>query len=137
MGDVVTTTTAMEAFLLNPTQPSDRYTESQSLTLNGRRRSDQLASHPSKRTLRHSNESFSDPKVEALYWQRYDSDEEALSSAESDTDSIASASSGEILEMTTTRLSIISAEELARSCNPIEQNVHRAQAVTLLSLIHI
>ena len=83
----------MEAFLLNPTQPNDRYTESQSLTLNTPRRSDQLASHPSKRTLRHSKESFSDPKVEALYWQRYDSDEEALSSADSDTDSIASASS--------------------------------------------
>jgi hypothetical protein len=136
MGDVVTTTTAMEAFLLNPTHPSDRYSESQSLPLNGRRRSDQLASHPSKRTLRHSNESFSDLKVKALYWQRYDSDEEALSSADSDTDSIASASSGEILEMTTTRLSIISAEELARSCNPIEQNVHRAQAVTLWPINH-
>ena len=131
MGDVITPTTAMEAFLLNPTQPNHRYTESQSLTLNPRQRSDQLASHPSKRTLRHSNESFSDPKVEALYWQRYDSDEEALSSADSDTDSIASTSSGEILEMTTTRLSIISAEELARSCNPVEQTVLRAQAVTL------
>ena len=136
MGDVVTTTTAMEAFLLNPTQPNDRYTESQSLTLKTRRSSDQLASHPSKSTPRQSIESFSDPRVEALYWQRYDSDEEALSSADSDTDSIASASSGEILEMTTTRLSIISAEELARSCNPVEQTVLRAQAVTLWPINH-
>lgn len=136
MGDLVTTTTAMEAFLLNPTQPNDRYTESQSLTLKTRRRSDQPASHPSKRTLRHSRESFSDPKVEALYWQRYDSDEEDLSSADSDTDSIASASSGEILEMTTTRLSIISAEQLARSCNPVEQTVYCAQAVTLWPINH-
>jgi hypothetical protein len=139
MGDVVTTTRAMEAFLLNPTHASDandRYTESQSLSLETRRRSDQLASDPSKRSLRQSKQSFSDPRVEALYWQRYDSDEEALSSADSDTDSIASASSGEILEMTTTRLSIISAEELARSCNPIEQNVHCAQAVTLWPINH-
>ena len=139
MGDLVTTTRAMEAFLLNPTHANDRCAESQSPTLNTlstRRRSDQLASNPGKRTLRQSEESFSDPIIEALYRQRYDSDEEALSSADSDTDSIASASSGEILEMKTTRLSIISAEELARSCNPIEQTFHRAQAVTLCPINH-
>ena len=62
MGDVITPTTAMEAFLLNPTQPNDRYTESQSLTLKTRQSSDQLASHPSKSTPRQSIESFSDPR---------------------------------------------------------------------------
>jgi len=135
MGDVVTTR-AMDAFLINPTEMSDRYAESPSLTLNTRQRSDQLASNTGKKTLHRSKESFSDPRVEALYWHRYDSDEEALSSADSDTESIGSASSGEILEMTTTRLSIVSAEELARSCNPIEQTVYCAQAVTLKPINH-
>jgi hypothetical protein len=135
MGDVVTTR-AMDAFLINPTEMSDRYDESPSLTLNTQQRSDQLASNPGKRTLRQSKESFSDPRVEALYWNRYDSDEEALSSAESDTESISSTSSGEILEMTPTRLSIISAEEVARSCNPIGQTLCRAQAVTIKPINH-
>lgn len=122
----------MEAFLINPTETNDRYTESQSPTLSPRRRSDQLASNSTKKkTLHQSKEPFCDPLVEQLYWHRYDSDEEALSSADSDTESIDSASSGEILEMTTTRLSIVSAEELARSCNPIEQTIYCAQAVYL------
>jgi hypothetical protein len=129
--DNVVTTSAMEAFLLNPTEMSDRYAESPSLALKTRRRSDPLASNTGKRTLHQSKESFSDPLVEQLYWRRYDSDEEALSSAESDTESIDSASSGEILEMTTARLSIVSAEELARSCHPIEQSIYCAQAVYL------
>jgi hypothetical protein len=129
--DNVVTTSAMEAFLLNPTEMTDRYAESPSLALKTRRRSDPLASNTGKRTLHQSKESFSDPLVEQLYWRRYDSDEEALSSAESDTESIDSASSGEILEMTTARLSIVSAEELARSCQPIEQTIYCAQAVYL------
>jgi hypothetical protein len=129
--DNVVTTSAMEAFLLNPTEMSDRYAESPSLALKTRRRSDPLASNTGKRTLHQSKESSSDPLVEQLYWRRYNSDEEALSSAESDTESIDSASSGEILEMTTARLSIVSAEEVARSCNPIEQTIYCAQAVYL------
>jgi hypothetical protein len=120
--DNVVTTSAMEAFLLNPTEMSDQYAESPSLVLKTRRRSDPHASNTGKRTLHQSKESSSDPLVEQLYWRRYNSDEEALSSAESDTESIDSASSGEILEMTTARLSI---------CNPIEQTIYCAQAVYL------
>lgn len=111
---------------------NDRYAESQSPTLKTRRRSGQLASTTGKKTLHQARESFSDPLVEQLYWRRYDSDEEALSSAESDTESINSASSGEILEMTTTRLSIVS----AKSCSPIEQTVYCAQAVYLKPVNH-
>lgn len=135
MGDVVTSR-AIEAFLINPVEMGDRYAESQTLTLNTRPRIDQLASNTRNKAVRISKESFSDPLVEQLYWTRYDSDEEALSSIDSDTESISSTSSGEILEMTTTRLSIVSAEELAKSCHPVEQVVHCAQAVTFQSVNH-
>jgi hypothetical protein len=131
MGDVVTTR-AMEAFLIHPTEMSDRYAESQPSTLETRQRSDQLASQPGKRSLHHHQESFPDPVVEQVYWHRYDSDEEAISSAvDSDTESISSASSGEILEMTRTRFSVVSAKELANSYDPIEQTVFYAQAVVM------
>lgn len=130
MGDVATTR-AMEAFLIYPTEMNDRYAESQSPTLETRQSFDQLASNTGKKTLHRSNDSFCDPRVEELYWHRDDSDDEYLSSIESDTESIDSASSGEILEMIPTRLSIVSADEVTRSCNPIEQTVYCAQAVTL------
>lgn len=139
MGEIAPTTRAMEDFLINPTEMSDRYAESRELTLNTQQRPGQLTSNTPKKTLHAAKESFSDPLLEQLYWRGYNSDEEDLSSADSDTMSISSTSSGEILEMTPTRLSIISAEEVRdarRRSSIMDQSVCCAQAVTFKPINH-
>lgn len=139
MGEIAPPARAVEDFPLDPTEMSDRYAESRSLTLNTRQCSgQQLASNTEQKPFHTLKERFSDPLLEQLYWRGYNSDEEDLSGDDSDTMSISSASSGEILEMTPTRLSIISAEVLqdAKRRSLIDQTVCCAQAVTFKPINH-
>ena len=131
MAKDVLTARAIEDFLINPTGAmQDRPAESRP-ALNLRPDSDHLASNIKDKALTPRQSFSDDPLAEQLYWRGYTSDEEAWSSVESDTMSINSASSGEILEMVPTRLSIVSAEELARSRSSIEKPFQCARTVTL------
>jgi hypothetical protein len=136
LNDIAATTRAMDQFLINPSVSTDRRPESRSISPKASRSSHHLTlntqdtdSHPSKDTL-------SDTLAEQLLCRGYDSDEEDLSSVDSDTMSIRSSSSGEICEVKTARLSIVSADDLARNrriSNELanEQSLFRAQAVTI------
>lgn len=131
MGDIATTR-AMEQFLVNPTVTTDRYPESRSISPKAKRRSHHLDLSTHDLALYPSNDTLSDPLTEQLYLRGYDSDEEALSSVDSDTMSIRSSSSGEILEVKTARLSIVSADDLARNRRVSNsQSLYRAQAITI------
>jgi len=131
MGDIATTR-AMEQFLVNPTVTTDRYAESRSISPKASRLSHHLELNTRDLDFEPSKDTLPAPLVEQLYWRGYDSDEEALSSVDSDTMSIRSSSSGEILEVKTARLSIASADELARNRRVSnEQSLYRAHAITI------
>jgi len=131
MGDIATTR-AMEQFLVNPTVTTGRYAESRSISPKASRRSHQLDLNTQDLDFHPSKDSLPDRLAEQLSWRGYDSDEEALSSVDSDTMSIRSSSSGEILEVKTARLSIASADELARNRRiSNEQSLYRAHAITI------
>jgi hypothetical protein len=130
--DDIATTRAMEQFLVNPTVTTDRYTESRSNSPKASRRSHQLALNTKDTDLHPSKDTLPDTLAERLLWRAYDSDEEDLSSVDSDTMSIRSSSSGEILEVKTARLSIVSADDLARNRRiSNEQSLYCAQAITI------
>jgi hypothetical protein len=130
--DDITTTRAMDQFLVNPTVTTDRYAESRSISPKASRRSHQLALNTQDADLHPSKDTLPDTLAEQLLWRAYDSDEEDLSSVDSDTMSIRSSSSGEILEVKTARLSIVSADDLARNRRiSNEQSLYRAQAITI------
>lgn len=130
----------MDRFLLSPTSgmATDQYAESCSSNPSSRQGSVSSSALVVKnKTLPPAKSSLSEPlNDQHSYHPGYTSDEEALSSVDSDTMSISSASSGEILEIVPTRLSIVSAEEVARSCNAIENPVHCAQVVVLKAINH-
>ena len=131
MGDIATTR-AMEQFLVNPTVTTDRYAESRSNSPKPSRRSHHLTLNTQDPDLHPSKDTLPDTLAEQLLWRGYDSDEEDLSSVDSDTMSIRSSSSGEILEVKTARLSIVSADDLARNRRiSNEQSLFRAQAITI------
>jgi hypothetical protein len=134
--DDIATTRAMEQFLINPSVTTDCHTESRSISPKASRRSHHLTLNTQDSDLHSSKNTLPDTLAEQLLRRAYDSDEEDLSSVDSDTMSIRSSSSGEICEVKTARLSIVSADDLARNRRiskelSNEQSLFRAQAITI------
>jgi hypothetical protein len=134
--DDIATTRAMDQFLINPSMTTDCHPESRSISPKASRRSHHLTLNTQDSDFHRSKDNLSDPPAEQLYLRSYDSDEADLSSVDSDTMSIRSSSSGEICEVKTARLSIVSADDLARNRRiskelSNEQSLCRAQAVTI------
>jgi len=132
----------MDEFLINPTTITmeDQHDGSRASTLtvssqdvvSTRRSLELLTAHKTvKRQPLRSRTSFRDPLAEQLYWRGYCSDEEAVSPTDSDSMSISSASSGEIVQAVPARLSLVLPQDIAKSFRDIDRQLHRAHAVVL------